>query len=72
MSFRCEQCNEAQPQRSKPNVVVTEWYGGHDGSRQIKREKRLCDRCAGKDIKSVEPVILTPLDTIAVKLEIPG
>ena len=57
MSFRCERCNEAQPARSTPTKVVTEWHypgavpldedsiiltGGH---RQIKKEISLCDNC---------------------------
>ena len=61
MSFRCQKCNEAYPQKSKPNIVVTEWYGG-DGPKQIKREQRLCNKCAGKDLKPValvEAPILT-------------
>ena len=71
MSFRCEQCNEAQPVKAKPNMVVAEWYPGQGDTRQIKREKKLCDKCAGKII-TANPPISVPADTIAVKLDIPG
>lgn len=57
MSFRCERCHEAQPARAKPNIVVTEWRDRADQPRQIKKEERICDRCAGKPVVE-RPVVL--------------
>jgi len=72
MSFRCEQCNEAQPVKAKPNMVVAEWYPGQGDTRQIKREKKLCDKCAGKMMKPIVSSMSASVDPITVKLEIPG
>jgi len=70
MSFRCEQCNEAQPTKAKPNVVVAEWHKGQE-SRQIKCEKKLCDKCVGKMMKPIVSSMSASVDPITVKLDIP-
>jgi len=63
MSFRCEQCHTAFPARTKPNIVVVEWY---QEPRDIKREMRLCNDCAEKipkpPVTSMEALTLPILD----------
>jgi len=58
MSFRCDNCHQAFPAGAKPNVVVVEWYAE---PKQIKREIRICDGCAGKNVEplrvSIEAVV---------------
>ena len=68
MSFRCDKCGEKHPSRSKPNVVVTEWWAGKDGQpQQIKKEQKLCDLCAGKPVvekpvvRAVKPAEAAPV-----------
>jgi len=68
MSFRCEQCSKAQPHKSKPNVVVVEWYPDR---KQIKREKRICDKCAGVVTRVPVPAPVVIDNPVVVKIEIP-
>lgn len=47
MSFRCEKCDEPQPNRTKPVKLVTAWRTIEDrAGKQIAREKMFCGTCA--------------------------
>lgn len=55
MSFRCEECGEAQEPRTSPNMVVTEIRkrqynngGSFTLGTEIAKEKKMCDSCCGK------------------------
>lgn len=51
MSFRCDRCKTAQPDRARPHRVVVETrkktngFGEWQGT-EIAREEDLCDECA--------------------------
>jgi len=57
MSFRCQKCGKAQPDRARPHRVVTQWRElpgnfDHPIIRQIVEEKDYCDECFTEQIET--------------------
>jgi len=55
MSFRCQNCNEPGPDRTRPQTVVTEIrriqypiFGDEIPGWEIVKERKLCEICAEK------------------------